>query len=218
MRSYRHVRWLDYYDTHAIMCARYYTSCCIQQNCQMHFIARSQALKTLSSTLPSTLSNTLPACLTIRSQVSSQNALKHSHEYALKYTPNCTRWHAPSLLDCTLPSKLSRRSQAHSRACSQVHSPEARHSQSHLTICSHVCSWVLDLQICWVAGPSHWEAEGGRRQAAGGRQEAGGGGRNRDVGRYHSLNLIFSAATATRSHDASRSWCRQLQPEILQER
>jgi hypothetical protein len=134
------------------MCARYYTSCCIQQNCQMHFIARSQALKTLSSTLPSTLSNTLPialddtlpACLTICSQVSSHNALKHTPEYALKYTPNCTRWHTPSLLDCTLPNKLSRCSQAHSRARSQVHSPEARHSQSHLTICSHVCSWVLD--------------------------------------------------------------------------
>ena len=149
------------------MCARYYTSCCIQQNCQMHFIARSQ--------------------------VSSQNALKHTPEYALKYTPNCTRWNTPSLLDCTLPSMLARRSEAHSRACSQVHSPEARHSQSHLTICSHVCSWVLDPETCRVTGARH--------------REAGGGGRNHDVGQYHSLNLIFSAATATRSHHASRSWC-----------
>ena len=65
------------------MCSRYYTSCCIQQNCQMHFIARSQALKTLSSTLPIALDDTLPACLTIRSQVSSQNALKHTPEYAV---------------------------------------------------------------------------------------------------------------------------------------
>jgi hypothetical protein len=32
-------------------------------------------------------------------------------------------------------------------------------------------------------------------------------GRNYDVSRYGSLNLIFSAATMTRSHAASRSWC-----------
>jgi len=115
MRSYGPVRCLDYNDTHAIVCARYYTSCCIQQNCQMHFIARSQALKTLSNTLPSTFSSTLPialddtlpACLTIRSQVSSQDTL------------NCTQWHTLSLLDYTLPSKLSRRSQLHSMAHSQ---------------------------------------------------------------------------------------------------
>jgi hypothetical protein len=47
--------------------------------------------------------------------------------------------------------------------------------------------------------------------ACGVRRVAGGGwpaygGRNHDVGRYHSLNLIFSAPTTTRSHDASRSW------------
>jgi len=100
------------------------------------------------------------------------------HHNALKYTPNCTRWHTPSLLDCTLPGKLLRRSQAYSRARSQVHSPEARHSQSHLTICSHVCSWVLDPETCWVAGGRH--------------REAGGGGRNHDVSRYHSLNLILA--------------------------
>jgi hypothetical protein len=55
------------------------------------------ALKTLSSTLPRTLSRTLPtaldgtlpACWTVRSQVSSQDALKHTPEHALKYTPNC---------------------------------------------------------------------------------------------------------------------------------
>jgi len=63
----------------------------------------------------------LPACLTVRSQVCSQDALKHTPENALNDAPNCTRWHTPSLLNCTLPSKLSRRSQAHSRACSQGH-------------------------------------------------------------------------------------------------
>ena len=103
MRSYGPVHCLDYYDTHAIMCARYYKSCCIQPNCQMHFIARSQALKTLSRTLPFALNDTLPPCLTIRSQVSSQDALNHTPEDTLKYTPYCTRWHTPSLLDSTLP-------------------------------------------------------------------------------------------------------------------
>jgi len=126
----------------------------------------------LSRTLPIALDGTLPACWTIRSQVSSQNALKHTAEYALKYTPNCTRWHTPSLLDCTLPSMLSRRSQANSRARSQVHSPEARHSQSDFTICSHVCSWVLGPETCWVAGARYLEAGGGRRVAGGGRRVA----------------------------------------------
>ena len=68
----------------------------------------------LSSTLPNALDGTLPACLTVRSQVSFQDALMHTPEHALQYAPNCTGWHTPSLLDCTLPSKLSRRSQVHS--------------------------------------------------------------------------------------------------------
>jgi len=57
------------------------------------------------------------------------------------------------------------------------------------------------------AGGGRREAGGGRREAGGGRQEAGGGGRNHDLGRYHSLNVIFSEATVTRSHDASWLWC-----------
>jgi len=44
-----------------------------------------------------------------------------------------------------------------------------------------------------------WQVAGSGWQVA--------GGRNHDVGRYHSLNLIFSAATETRSHDASKPWC-----------
>jgi len=54
-------------------------------------------------------------------------------------------------------------------------------------------------------------AGGGRRVACGvwrvacGRWQVAYVGRNYDVGRYVSLNLIFSAATRTRSHDASRS-------------
>ena len=53
----------------------------------------------------------------------------------------------------------------------------------------------------------------GRRGAGGVWRAVFGGwraayvGRNHDVGRYGSLNLIISPATTTRSHDASRSWC-----------
>jgi len=68
----------------------------------------STCLGMLSRTLLITLNGTLPACLTVRSQVISQDALKHTPKHALIYSPNCTRWHTPSLLDYTLPSKLSR--------------------------------------------------------------------------------------------------------------
>jgi len=43
----------------------------------------------------------------------SQDALKYTPKHALKYTTHCTRWHTPSLLDYTLPSKLPRRSKVH---------------------------------------------------------------------------------------------------------
>jgi hypothetical protein len=73
------------------------------------------------------LSMDTPSLLDLRSKVSSQDSPKYTPGHALKDAPNCTRWHTPSLLDCTLPSKLSRRSQAYSRARSQIH------SQLHLT-------------------------------------------------------------------------------------
>jgi hypothetical protein len=56
-------------------------------------------------------------------------------------------------------------------------------------------------------------AGGGRLVACGmwrvacGKWQAAYVGRNHDVSRYGSLNLIFSVATMSRSHDASRSWC-----------
>jgi len=105
MRSYGPTRWLDYYDTHAILCAgyyihhaAYYTSCCIlyitlhttnlKASCQMNFIARSQ----------------------VRSEVHSWlHSIAHSQP-AWLYAPNCSRWHTPSLLD--LRSQVS--SQVHS--------------------------------------------------------------------------------------------------------
>ena len=181
--------------------------------------SRSQAHSGARSQVHSQLHlMTLPACLTIRSQVSSQNTLKHTPEYALKYTSNYTWCHNPSLLEYMLPSELSRCSQVHSRARSLLHSPEAKHSQSHLTICSHVCSWVLDPETCWVAGTMHREVYSRWRVAEAGRQAADGASQNHDVGRYHSLNHIFSVGTATRSHNVSLSWYSQLQPSFLQER
>jgi len=135
MRSYGPAHWLDYYDTPAIMCAWYYT-CCIQQTW-------NQAAKSTSL---------------------------HAPKYALKYTPDCTRLQTPSLLDLgsqvhllvctqvrsqlhsmvtpslldyTLPSKLSRRSQVHLRVYSQVHS----------RACSQVCSQLHSMarsQPAWL--------------------------------------------------------------------
>ena len=52
-----------------------------------------------------------------------------------------------------------------------------------------------------------WRAAGGVWHVACGVWQAAYVGRNHDVGRYGSLSLIFSAATMTRSHDTSRSWC-----------
>ena len=111
----------------------------------------------------------LPACLTIHFQVSSPNAVKYTPKYTLKYTSNCTQYHTPILLDYMLPSNLWWCSQVHSCAHSPLHSPDARHSQSQLTICSHVFSWVLDPETGWVAGTRHQEADGRWRQAWEGR-------------------------------------------------
>ena len=55
-------------------------------------------IETKLRTLPIALDGTLPACCTVHSQVSSQDALNHTPEHALKYTLNYTRWHTPSLL------------------------------------------------------------------------------------------------------------------------
>jgi len=51
----------------------------------------STLLHMLTRMLPLALDGTQPACLTVHSQTSSQEALKHTPEHALKYTPNCTQ-------------------------------------------------------------------------------------------------------------------------------
>jgi len=125
MRSYGPTRWLDYYDTHAILCAGYYTSRYIlyitlhttnlKASCQMHFIARSQVHSWLHS-----IAHSQPAWL---------------------YAPNCSRWHTPSLLDLrsqvssqdapkyTLSTLPSTPPSTFSRACSPGRSQ--LHSMAH---------------------------------------------------------------------------------------
>jgi hypothetical protein len=108
--------------------------------------------------LPIALNGTLPACLTVRSEVSSQDAPK--------YTPSTLPSTPPSTLSSTLPSLLSRMllisldgtPPAYLTLRSQVHSQEGRHSQCHLTICFHVCSYMLDPETCRVADARHRKA------------------------------------------------------------
>jgi hypothetical protein len=180
----------------------------------MIILQSTQLANALHCMLPSKLSShsqahsqlhlmTLPTCLTICFQVSSPNALKYTSEFALIYTPHCTWYHTPILLDYTLPRKLWRCSQLHSHARSPLHSPEARHFQSYLTICSHVCPWVLDPETSWVAGTRYQKVNGRWREVWKSRWVADSGGPNHDVGLNHSLNLIFSLATTTRSHNGS---------------
>jgi len=239
---------------------------CSQGPSHLHSMAHSQpawlytlkpALKKLSSTLPIALDDTLPACLTVRSQVSCQDAPKYT-EYVLKYTPGhapkeahtCTRWHTASLLDCTLPNQRSRSSQVHSWAssqvCFQLHS--MAHSQPTWLYSSKYTFKREDTpNLTWLyarmyppacsiqrlaelqkpgtgrhqlqapdsgrseAGAVWWAVFGRRHVGFGVSQMAGGvWWPNHGIGRYKSLNLIFSTATKTRSHNASWSSCWQL--------
>jgi len=176
----------------------------------------------LPRTLTLALDGTQPACLTVHSQTSAQEALKHTPEQALKYAFNCTRWYTPSLLGSSLPSTLSR-------------GKTLPISLDYIVTCTLLHARSRDLLSCRSQAPGgasfRRQAAGGvscRRQAPGGVRQVAYGGqclaggmwhvvcgrwrtaygrRNHDVGRYHSLNLIFSAPTVTRSHDASWSWC-----------
>jgi len=163
----------------------------------MHFIARSQLRSEVHSWLQSIvhpqpvwllLSIMLTRCSQVHSRACSQGR-SQLHSIA----PSQPAWQ-------TLPRMLPRCSQAHSRTRSKYTS----NKQDNLTICSDICFWVHDPETYLVPGARH--------------REAGGSGQNHDVGRYLILNLIFSLATATRSHDDSWSLCWQLLPSILQER
>jgi len=76
----------------------------------------------VARTLPLALDGTQPACWTVHLKTSVQEAFKRTPKHSDKYTPNCTRWHTPSMHDCILQSMLWRCSPVHS-VCSQVHSP-----------------------------------------------------------------------------------------------
>jgi len=100
-----YVRWILYITLHTTN---------LKAGCQMHFIAHSQVHSRACS----------QGLFQLHSMAHSQPAWLYAPKYtpghAFKNAPNCTRRHTPSQLDCMLPSKLSRRSHAHSRACSQL--------------------------------------------------------------------------------------------------
>jgi len=113
-----------------------------------------QALKTLSITLPSmpscslpiALNRTLPHCWTVHSKVSSQDALKHTPDDALMYTPNRTRWLSPILLDYTLPSKHSRYSQELRQVPTKV---------DLLDDCKYTLKTEATLNLTWLYSPMY---------------------------------------------------------------
>jgi len=201
--------------------------------------ALKKALKTLPSTLPGILSrtlpivldgtlldctirialdSTLPACLTVRSQL---HLMKHSQP-AWLYTPQYDLTTLPS----TPPGLSQVCSQLHSMVHSQptwLYAPKytlKREDTPNLTglyaPMYAPASWIQRLAELQTPGTGSGEA-GILLQAVFGGQRVGCGrwqvayvGRNHDVGWYHSLNVIFSQATAVRSQDASDSWCRHL--------
>jgi len=146
----------------------------------------STLLGTLSSTVPIALDDTpslLDCTLTsklsrcsqvhrVRSEVHSQacsqwhsqlHSLAHSQP-AWLYTPKPALKKVertlPSMLSSMLPIALDGTLPAYLALRSQVHSQEGRHSQSHLTIYSHVPSCKLDPETCWVAETRRQEAWG----------------------------------------------------------
>ena len=112
---------------HTISFAKYYTLCCIQRYCWIHFI--------------------------VCSQVGSQDVLKYTPEYNLKYASNSTQLHIPSLLDSMLPGQLSWSVQVHSKYVLRYTSKDilkytSEHAFNNAPICtcwftrSHICSYV----------------------------------------------------------------------------
>jgi len=202
MRSYVTTHWLDYHNTHAIVCTGYYTSCCIQHTWKQ--AARCTTLHAPKYMLKYTLEYT-PGCTW---QYTPKEALKvllskHTSKHTLNYAANCTWWHTPSLLDCTLQCMLSRHSQVHHQVVLMYSSQHTlRYPPSCTRAAGHgeVSSW-------WHMVSRVWWMVGGMWQVASGRVQAAYITQNHDVGQYGCQNLIFCMATMTRSHDASRSWC-----------
>ena len=87
----------------------------LKPSCQMHFIPCSEVRSKVCSKVRS------KAHSEVHSEVHSQLHVTAHSETAWLDAPYCTGWHTFSLLDYTLPSKISRQSQANLRICSNVH-------------------------------------------------------------------------------------------------
>jgi hypothetical protein len=114
-------------------------------------------------------------------------------------------------LDCTLPSSLECSLPSAFPSTLPSSLPSIRmHSQLPLTVHSQVHSQKVHLSADYQARMDADLRSGRRWMGCGWRGMVSG--RNHDVGRFHDLNLIFGAPTATRSHDISRSRYWQMQP------
>jgi len=191
-------------------------------------------------TLPSTLWVRSQVHLQVRSPVHSRACSEGGSQLHSMAHSQAAWLYAPKQALKTLSCTLRVRSQVYSRACSEEHSQLHSMVHSLPTwIYVPILSWLyapVYAPACSIQRLAELQALGTERrelQALGtGRHKAGGvswqclvggvwrvvcgrwraayGGWNHDVRRYHSLNLIFSAATETRSHDASWLWCWQL--------
>ena len=96
-------------------------------------------------------------------------ALNHTPEHSLKYSPNSTRWHTPSLLDYMLPSNLSR-------------GKTLPILLDYMLPCAHLHAWSRGLLSCRSQPP------GGVRQVAYGGQCLAGGTWHVLCGRWRAEN------------------------------
>jgi len=92
-------------------------------------------------------------CSQLHSMVHSQLAWLYSTVYALKTIPSTL----PSMLLSPVTNALDDKHPVYLALCFNIHCQEAIHSKSHLTICFHMCSCILDPETCWVAGTKHWQ-------------------------------------------------------------
>jgi len=127
--------------------------------------------------------------------------------HAPKYTPDCSRLHTPSLLDCTLPGMLSETLPG--TPPSTLPSTPPTDSQDTPTYPSEYAPKDTSGSVSSTLFGSRLPTTLLSKTVP---ISLDYGGRYHDVSWHHALNLIFSMATATRSHDASWWWCLQLQP------
>ena len=132
---YQPACWLHYYDMQTILSAKYYRLCCIHQYSGIHIIACSQ--------------------------VGSQDVLKYTPEYDLKYASNSTRSHILSLFDSFLPCKLSRNIQVHSKYIPMYTSKDIlKYTSEHALNNAPNCTWWytrnhICLYVCFQAALKH---------------------------------------------------------------